>query len=295
MQRFLVLALVVVIGILIFNPFFIVNETEHGIVSRFRKVLRDDEGVPVVYAPGLHIRIPFADSVRLIDARLQTLDSAQNRFITADKKDLLVDFYAKWRVQDTVRFFLSTNGDYLQAESLLSRMINNGLRTEFGRRTIPQIVSGERDELMEEALKQAAESAKELGIEVVDVRVKTINLPAEVSQSIFQRMRSDRQVVAREHRSKGAERAEIIRAEADRRVTMTIAEAQRKALELRGDGEGTVAKIYADTYSKKPEFFRFLRSLDAYKQSLARDDKLLVVSPEGDFFRYFGNDSVAQE
>ncbi|QQX79505.1 protease modulator HflC [Shewanella sp. KX20019] len=268
------------------SSILVVNEGERAIVSRFGKVLKDD-GVTRVYSPGLNIKIPMLDKVKFLDSRVQTLDGAADRFVTSEKKDLMVDSYVKWRILDFERYYLSTNGGIkANAESLLQRKINNDLRTEFGRRTIKEIVSGSRDELQSDALKNASESAADLGIEVVDVRVKQINLPANVSTSIYQRMRAERQAVAKEHRAQGQEQAEIIRAKTDASVTIQTAEAERKALTLRGEGDAEAAKIYADAYTKDPEFFSFLRSLEAYKASFSGDSDVMVLEPNSEFFRY---------
>ena len=192
-----------------------------------------------------------------------------------------------WRINDFSTFYLSTNGgNKMQAEALLTRRINSGLRSEFGSRTISDIVSGERDELMREALIKGAESASDLGVEVVDVRVMQINLPDEVSQSIYQRMRAERQAVATEHRSEGREQAEIIRADVDARVTVMLADAKRQSRQLRGEGDAQAAKIYADSYQQDPEFFAFIRSMQAYSESFSSGSDVLVLDAESDFFRY---------
>lgn len=268
----------------------VVSEGERAIVARFGKVLKDDvDGAQVtrVFAPGIHFKIPGIDKVRHLDARIQTLDGEADRFVTSEKKDLMVDSYVKWRIRDFEKYYLSTNGGIkANAESLLQRKINNDLRTEFGRRTIREIVSGKRDELQTDALENASESAKDLGIEVVDVRVKQINLPANVSNSIYQRMRAERQAVAKEHRAQGKEQSEIIRATIDANVTVKIAEAERKALTIRGEGDALAAKIYADAYSKDAEFYGFLRSLEAYKESFAGNSDIMVLEPDSDFFKY---------
>jgi modulator of FtsH protease HflC len=289
MGRFGLVILVAVLG-LSFSSIFVVSEGERAIVSRFGKVLKDDvdgKDVTRVVSPGLHFKIPAIDKIRYLDARIQTLDGAADRFVTSEKKDLMVDSYVKWRIRDFEKYYLSTNGGIkANAESLLQRKINNDLRTEFGRRTIKEIVSGKRDELQTDALENASESAKDLGIEVVDVRVKQINLPANVSNSIYQRMRAERQAVAKEHRAQGKEQSEIIRATIDANVTVKIAEAERKALTVRGEGDALAAKIYADAYSKDVEFYSFLRSLEAYKESFAGNNDIMVLEPDSDFFKY---------
>ncbi|GGI79122.1 protease modulator HflC [Shewanella gelidii] len=285
----ILVAILIAIGL---SSVLVVNEGERAIVSRFGKILKDD-GVTRVYAPGLHLKVPAIDKIRYLDARIQTLDGAADRFVTSEKKDLMVDSYVKWRIKDFEKYYLSTNGGIkANAETLLQRKINNDLRTEFGQRTIREIVSGKRDELQIAALKNATESAQDLGIEVVDVRVKQINLPDNVSSSIYQRMRAERQAVAKEHRAQGKEQAEIIKATIDADVTVKIAEAEKQALTVRGEGDAEAAKIYADAYGKDPEFYAFLRSLEAYKKSFSGNSDVMVLEPDGEFFEYINNAGV---
>ena len=284
----LFIALLITLVVMGSGSLFVVKEGQRAIVIQFGKVQRDNTtGQTKVFEPGLHFKLPFIDTVRSLDARIQTLDDSPDRFVTSEKKDLIVNSYVKWRIKDFARYYLSTNGgNKLQAEALLKQKVNNGLRTEFGSRTISQIVSGERTELMERAMEQASTSSDELGIEIVDVRVKQINLPTEVSNSIFQRMRAERAGVAREHRSQGQEQAEVIKANIEAKVTVMLADAERNARQLRGEGDATAAQIYAEAYSKNPEFYGFLRSMDAYRSSFNSKDDVLVVEPDIDFFRY---------
>ncbi|BBO29340.1 protein HflC [Alteromonas sp. I4] len=284
----LFIALLITLVVMGSGSLFVVKEGQRAIVIQFGKVQRDNTtGQTKVFEPGLHFKLPFIDTVRSLDARIQTLDDSPDRFVTSEKKDLIVNSYVKWRIKDFARYYLSTNGgNKLQAEALLKQKVNNGLRTEFGSRTISQIVSGERTELMERAMEQASTSSDELGIEIVDVRVKQINLPTEVSNSIFQRMRAERAGVAREHRSQGQEQAEVIKANIEAKVTVMLADAERNARQLRGEGDATAAQIYAEAYSKNPEFYGFLRSMDAYRASFNSKDDVLVVEPDSDFFRY---------
>ncbi|MEC4090435.1 protease modulator HflC [Pseudoalteromonas rubra] len=279
----------IIAAFLAFSSVFVVTEGQRAIVLLFSKVQKDSQDNAVVYEPGLHLKVPFFSQVRRIDARIQTLDGAPDRFVTSEKKDLIVDSFVKWRVNDFSAYYLRARGDKQYAETLLKQKVNNGLRTNFGSRTIKEIVSGERSELMEEALVQASESAQELGIEVLDVRVKQINLPNEVSNSIFQRMRAERTAVAKEHRSEGQEKAEIIRAEVDRRVTVMLADAERNARAVRGQGDAQAAKIYADAYNKDPEFFGFVRSLEAYRNTFTSKGDVMVLSPDSEFFDYMKN------
>ncbi|MEQ3658904.1 MAG: protease modulator HflC [Glaciecola sp.] len=285
MKNLLAVVLVILLAIG-YGSIFVVKEGTRSIVVRFGKVLQDNEGVTQVNAPGLHFKMPFFDQVKVLDARIQTLDEQPDRFVTIEKEDLIVDSYVKWKVQDFERYYLSTGGDRFQAESLLKQKVNNGLRSEFGSRTIKQIVSGERSELMDEAMEQASGSSDELGIEIVDVRVKQINLPTEISESIFNRMRSERAAAAREYRSEGREQGEIIRANIDAKVTIMLADAERNARQLRGEGDAQSAKIYAEAFSKDTEFYSFLRSMDAYKNSFNSKQDVLILEPDSDFFRY---------
>ncbi|MCU7554612.1 protease modulator HflC [Alteromonas sp. ASW11-19] len=279
--------ILVILAVLATGSLFQVREGERAIVIQFGKVQRDEaSGETVVFEPGLHFKIPFIDSVKKLPARIQTLDDQADRFVTAEKKDLIVDSYVKWRIEDFATYYLSTGGNKLQAEALLKQKVNNGLRSEFGTRTISQIVSGERTALMDQAMKQASTSSNELGIAIVDVRVKQINLPTEVSNSIFQRMRAERAAVAREHRSEGQEQAEVIKADIDAKVTVMLADAERNLRQVRGEGDALAAEIYADAYSQNPEFYSFLRSMDAYKQSFNSKQDILVVEPDSEFFRY---------
>jgi len=285
MKNFM-LALLALIAIVVYSSVFVVQEGERGIVFQFSKIQRDAAGAVVVFEPGLHFKLPLIENVRTLDAKVQTLDDPADRFVTAEKKDLLVDSYVKWRIKDFGKYYLSTGGRTDRAENLLKQYINNGLRTEFGTRTIQQIVSGERTELMTKALAQAGKGSDELGIEMLDVRVKKINLPDEISNNIFQRMRAERTAVAKEHRARGMEQAEIIRADVDARVTVMVAEAERNSRTTRGEGDALAAKVYAEAYNKNAEFFSFVRSLEAYNRSFNSKSDVLVVQPDSDFFQY---------
>lgn len=280
------IALIITLVILSFGSIFVVKEGQRGMVIQFGKIKTGSDGNAVVYEPGLQFKLPFVESVRLLDARIQTLDEAAVRFVTVEKKDLMVDSYIKWRINDFAKYYLATSAQKSRAESLLKQKVNNGLRTEIGSRTIADIVSGERTELMQEALLQARESATDLGVEIIDVRVKQINLPTEVRHSIFQRMRAERTAVAKEHRSKGNEQAEIIRANVDAKVTVMLAEAQKSALTTRGQGDADAAKIYANAFNKNADFYAFYRSLEAYKASFRNKNDVMVVKPDSDFFNY---------
>jgi membrane protease subunit HflC len=295
MKNFIAL-IIVAFGLLTYGSLFVVEEGNKAIVIKFGKVQRDsDTGDTTVFEPGLHLKLPFFDRVVRLDARIQTLDEVPDRFVTSEKKDLIVDLYVKWKIEDFAKYYLATGGIKSSAEVLLQQKVNNGLRSEFGTRTIQQIVSGERSELMDEAMAQAASSSDELGIQIIDVRVKQINLPLEVRNFIFQRMRSEREAVAREHRSEGKEKAEFIKADIDAKITVMLADAERNLRKLRGEGEAQAAKIYAETYTKDPEFYSFLRSMDAYKKSFSSKQDVLVVEPDSEFFRYMKNQNGKQD
>ncbi|WP_373185731.1 protease modulator HflC [Halopseudomonas sp.] len=281
----LILALIVVaVG---WQSFFVVSEIQRGIVLQFGKVVRTD------VQPGLHLKLPFVQDARLFDGRLLTLDTATQRYLTLEKKALMVDSYAKWRIADVERFYTATSGVRALAEDRLARQLESGLRNEVARRSLNEVVSGERDQLMADITTLLDESARrELGIEVLDVRVKAIDLPSEVNRSVFERMSSEREREAREHRAKGNELAEGIRADADRQQRVILAEAFREAEEVRGDGDAQAAAIYADAYNKDAEFYSFYRSLQAYRESFASKSDVLVLDPDSDFFRYLQGGSA---
>ena len=271
----------VVLAIVLWNSFYIVSQTERAVLLRFGRIVEPD------VKPGLHMKIPYVNSVRKFDTRLLTLDTTTSRFLTLEKKALMVDSYAKWRVDDAERFYTATSGMKQIADERLARRLEAALRDQFGKRTLHESVSGQRDELMAQvttSLNRAAQ--QELGIEVVDVRVKGIDLPREVNRSVFERMSSEREREAREHRAKGKELAEGIRADADRQRRVLLAEAFREAEELRGDGDARAAAIYAAAYGQDQEFYAFHRSLQAYRESFSSKEDVLVLDPKSDFFRY---------
>lgn len=276
----LIIALVViVVG---WSSFFIVEQTQRGLVLQFGKVVRDD--VP----PGLHFKLPFVQEAKLFDGRLLTLDTATQRYLTLEKKALMVDSFAKWRIANVQRYYTATSGLRSIAEERLSRQLESGLRNEVARRTLHEVVAGERDQLMADITAELNESARrELGIEVVDVRVKGMDLPREVNRSVFERMSTEREREAREHRAKGRELGEGIRADADRQQRVILAEAFREAEEVRGQGDAEAAAIYAEAYNKDPEFYSFYRSLQAYRESFSSKSDVLVIDPESEFFKFF--------
>jgi len=278
MTTLVALAIVLIIAA---NTLFIIKETERGVMLEFGKVVQAD------IEPGLHVKIPLVNEVRKFDARVLTLDARPERFLTVEKKGMMVDSFAKWRISDVGKYYTATNGEESRAERLLAQRVNEGLRNGFGERSLQEVVSGERDQLMTALTARLnAITQTELGIELVDVRVKRIDLPEQVSESVFNRMTTEREREAREHRSKGKEQAEVIRADADRQRTILEAEAYRDSEQIRGEGDAKAAAIYAAAFSKDPEFYSFVRSLNAYKETFKGKDDVMLVDPESDFFRY---------
>ncbi|HWK53733.1 MAG TPA: protease modulator HflC [Hyphomicrobiales bacterium] len=277
---FLLAALVLVAS----NCMYVVREIDKAVLLTFGEVTNVD------VAPGLHFKIPGVHTVRRFDGRIQTLDTDSESYLTAEKNYLEVDSFAKWRVANTARYYTATSGDENTANNLLRQRINTGLRNEFGVRTVHEVVSGERDLLMTRITQSLNLVAnQELGIEVVDVRVKKIDLPDNVSDSVFARMNTERQEEAQDLRSRGRERAEGIRADADRQKTIIEAEAYREAEQLRGEGDAEASSIYASAFNKDPEFYEFTRSLNAYVQSFSSASDLMLISPDSDFFKYLKN------
>ena len=267
---------------------YLVEETQRAVKLKFGEVVEPD------IAPGLHWKLPLVNTVRIFDARVLTVDALPERFLTLEKKALIVDSYAKWRVSKVETYYTATGGDEARANGLLAQRINDGLRNQVAVRTLLDVVSGERDQLMTDLTSQLNEVVhRELGVEVVDVRVKKIDLPPAVSDSVFRRMNAEREKEARELRSQGRELAEGIRAAADREVTVIKAGAYRDAQVLRGEGDARAAAIYADAYDKDRNFFAFTRSLKAYEESFQSKGDLLLIEPDSEFFRYL-KDSDSQ-
>jgi len=278
-----VLVLALIIAVTGYSAAFKVQEWELALKLRWGKIVDAD------YDPGLHFLMPIVNNIRKFDARIQTLDAEPQRFLTAEKKDVIVDSFVKWRITDVAQYYRSTGGRITTASRLLSERINTSLRDEFGKRTIQEVISGERAEIMALLTKDSDAKAAELGIEVIDVRVKQIDLPQEVSGSVFDRMRAERLRVASELRARGAEAAEKIRAEADREGTVIIAGAYKEAEELRGTGDAKSAEIYATAYNQNREFYAFYRSLNAYRTVFKNGNDMMVLEPDSEFFRYFNN------
>ncbi len=282
MNRSYLFAIFALIALLIGSQsFFIVGEHQKAIKFKFGEFERAD------YTPGIYPKIPWVNTVRIFDARILTLDAAPERYLTLEKKNVIVDAFIKWRISDVTAYYKTMRGDERQAGMRLFQVIKDGLRSEFGKRTIQEAISGERAEIMAIITSQIEETARQFGVEVVDVRIKRIELPAEVSSSVYQRMEAERARTAKDLRSKGAEAAERIRADADRQSAVIIAEAFRDSEQLRGEGDAKATAIYAEAYTRDPEFYRFYRSLSAYENSFASNKDVLVLDPSAEFFDFF--------
>lgn len=260
---------------------FTVKETERALKFRLGEVVRVD------YEPGLHFQIPFVNNVRKIDIRVQTLDESPQRFLTSEQKNLIVDTFVKWRVEDIEKYYVTVRANPRQANLRLSEIIRDGLRAEFGKRTVQEVISGDRAEIMDLLTQQASEAGNSLGISVLDVRLQRVDLPEGVSESVFNRMVAAREQVARQFRAEGQEAAERIRSAADRRREEILAAARRDAEEMRGEADADATAIYAEAYQADEEFYRFYRSLRAYENTFNDESDMLVLSPDSEFFRYF--------
>jgi membrane protease subunit HflC len=272
---------VVAAALLVYVFTFTVAQWEAAIKLRLGEIVQTD------YEPGLHFKIPGLNTVITFDRRIQTLDTRPQRFLTLEKKDVIVDSYAKWRISNAAQFYRSTGGNPARASQLLSDRINTSLRDEFGKRTIQEVIAEERQEIMAALTKGIDTRADDLGVEVVDVRVKKIDLPPEVSESVYSRMRAERERTARDLRAKGGEAAERIQADADRQRTVILADAYKKSEELRGEGDAKASEVYAGAYTKDADFFAFYRSLNAYRKSFGGGGDMMVLQPDSEFLRFF--------
>lgn len=262
---------------------FIVPEQQTALLLRLGKIVDSD------FEPGLHVKMPVVQNVVLFDRRIQTLDAKPEHFLTSEKKFVVVDSYVKWRIADVAQYYRSTSGNINTTSRLLGERINAALRDEFGQRTIREVVTGERTEIMDELTRQAGEGASDLGVEIVDVRIKKIDFPPEISNRVYERMQTERERVARELRAEGAEAAERIKADADRQKTEIVAQAYKESEVIRGEGDALSAKAYADAFNQDAEFYAFWRSLNAYRDIFAGGGSMMVLDPESEFFRYFSN------
>ena len=283
----IIAALVIIVAS---NSLYVVKETQRGVLLKFGEVVNPN------LEPGIHFKVPFVNNVRLFDGRILTVDSPAERFFTQEKKALIVDSYAKFRVLDTATYYTATNGEEARAAGLLAQRINDGLRNEVAVRTVQEVVSGSRDEVMESITQRLSEvAATELGVEVIDVRVKKIDLPPDVSNSVYRRMNAEQEKEARELRSEGQELAEGIRASADREVTVLKANAFREAEMVRGLGDAEATRIYADAYNQDPEFYAFVRSLKAYQETFNAGSDIMVIDPDNQFYQYLRSQNAGSK
>lgn len=277
---FLVVAALGVAAIAVSSSVFTVRETEYAIKFQFSRIVGSD------YQPGLHFKIPFIDSVRRFDKRVLTRSYPAEQFLTSEGKILRIDFYMKWKIEDVDRYYQATTGEETVAASRLGEIVKDGLKGVIAQRTLQQVVSAERSEFIDGMLATVAVNAGQLGVQVVDVRVKRIDLPDEVSESVFNRMRENFRLQAAQLRAEGEENRERLKAEADRQRTEILADGYRQAESIRGEGDARAADTYARAYNRNQEFYAFFRSLQAYRESIGRDSDILVIAPDSDFFKY---------
>jgi len=272
--------------VLLSMSMFVVDQRQNAIVFQLGEV------VGVKTKPGLYFKVPFMQNVRFFDSRILTLDTVEpERFITAEKKNVLVDSFVKWRIVDVKQYYISVGGDELRAKTRLLQTVNSSMREEFGKRTIHEVVSGERDKIMEVLRTKTDTDARKIGVEVLDVRLKRVDFPLEISDSIYRRMDAERKRVANELRASGAAEGEKIKADADKQREVILAEAYRDAQKTKGEGDARAAAIYAAAFGRNPEFYSFYRSLEAYKQSFKDKNDVMVVDPSSAFFKYLKSSS----
>ncbi|BEV08268.1 protease modulator HflC [Methylophilus sp. DW102] len=272
---------VFVLLVLVTSSAYTVDQREYALVFRLGEI------VSVKKDPGLYFKMPMVENIRYYDKRILTLNWEEpDRFITSEKKNVLVDSFVKWRIIDPAKYYVSVRGDEVQAERRLSQMVNDGLRAEFGKHTIHDVVSGERSQIMEILRQRADKESRQMGIQIMDVRLRRVDLPKEVSESVYQRMEAERKSVANELRSQGAAAAEKIRADADKQREVIIAEAYRDAQKIKGEGDAKASEVYAQAFGKNPEFYAFYRSQEAYKNSFKSKSDVMVIDQSSDFFKY---------
>jgi membrane protease subunit HflC len=280
MKTLVGLVIVLAVVVLASQSLYRVHETERAILLQFGNIVEDD------VQPGLHFKMPVAQDAKMFDARVLTLDSSPETYYTLEKKPLEVDSFVKWRVADVAAFYESASFDILRAERLLQERVNEGLRNQISRRDMHEVISGERDQLMDDLRTDLDGVMRGYGVEVIDVRVKRIDLPLEVSQSVYERMNSERDIEARQFRAEGQEESLAIRAGADRSAVVIEAEAYRESEQLRGDGDAASASIYASAFNKDAEFYEFYRSINAYVNVFSSKSDLLILDPKSEFFKY---------
>lgn len=279
-KLFALFGIALLLFITVKSTVYMVDEREKVIIVRFGQVLRYDD------APGVHFKTPFLDEARFFDSRILTMDAEPQPFLTKEKKYVVVDSFVKWRIEDALKYYLTVGGQELDARRRLEQVVNSGLRDEFGKREVQKVISADRNKIMEILTENTDREARKFGIVVVDVRIQRVDLPAEVSQSVYQRMKAERSRIANELRAQGAETAEKIRSDSERQRDILLAEAYGKAERIRGEGDAKATDIYGKAYSRAPEFYSLYRSLNAYKESFKNKEDILIVDPSSDFFRY---------
>jgi modulator of FtsH protease HflC len=276
-----ILVVIILLLVVLSLSTFTVDQREHALVFRLGEI------VSVKQEPGLYLKAPLVDNVKFFDKRILTYDSSNpDRFITSEKKNVLVDSYIKWRIVDPAKYYVSVNGDERQAERRLNQTVNDGLRAEFGKRTILEVISGERSEIMDILRERADRDSRQIGVEILDVRLRRVDLPQEVSESVYQRMDAERKSVANQLRSEGFAESEKIRADAEKQRDIIITGAYKDAQKIKGQGDAKASRIYADAFSKNKEFYDFYRSLEAYRKSFSGKDDIMVLDASSDFFKY---------
>ncbi|MGC2165814.1 MAG: protease modulator HflC [Gallionella sp.] len=276
-----ILIVAVVVLVVLSMSVFVVDQRQNAIVFRLGEV------VGVKTEPGLNFKVPLIENVRFFDSRILTLDTVDpERFITAEKKNVMVDSFIKWRIVDVKQYYISVGGDEVRAKTRLLQTVNSSMREEFGKRTIHEVVSGERDQIMEVLRTKTDADARKIGVEVLDVRLKRVDFPLEISDSVYRRMDAERKRVANELRASGAAEGEKIKADADKQREVILAQAYRDAQKTKGEGDARATALYADAFGKNPEFYAFYRSLEAYKQSFKDKNDVMVIDPSSEFFKY---------
>ena len=282
----IILSVVAVIaGVLIYETVYFVDEREKAIIFQFGRIVQSHD------QPGIHFKKPFLNSVQFFDGRIQTMDADPELYLTGEKKNLVVDSFAKWRIRDVAKYYVTVSGLQSNVRARLAQRVNDSLRQEFGKRAVKEVISGDRAEIMELVRLDVDKEASEFGVEVLDVRLKRVDLDPEVSERVYSRMEAERSRVAKELRAQGAEVAEIIRADADRQREITVANAYREAEQLRGEGDAVATLTYANAFGRDPEFYRLYRSLNAYRATFRSKEDLLILEPNSEFFQYFKSSS----
>ncbi len=280
--------------LLVISSLYVVHEGQHALVLRLGKLVKGPDGRALSVGPGLHTKYPFLNAIRVFDTRVQTLDIKPSPIVTKEKKNVIVDYYVKWRINDLDKYYRATDGNEFNTEALLEPLLNTSLRAEFGKRTISELVSSERDNVMEILQQKADKSAASLGLDIIDVRIKGIELPETTRSTIYQFMRADMEKIANKHRADGKGKANAIRAEADKRANIMLASATSKGEKIRAQGQAQAATIYANAYQVAPEFYAFYRSLKAYEKTFSSKSDILILNQDSQFFDYFKRSSHAK-